>query len=323
MKKLNTAIITLAAVMSMSASAMAAPLCTNTLNTSLQSCNLSTSVLACTSGSANCDINSILNSNYASNVKGSMQYFTNLGCKSNAAIKTNVNENSENGTTCNDKSCNTSTCTGTTCTDATCSDTACKDTTCSGTTCNASESKATESKTATTNKTATQSNTSQKATTATPTASNPTKTNTTVTSTDTTNTNATKTNTTNTTSNSSVSAYAQEVVNLVNAERAKEGLSPLSIDSKVTAAAQVRATEIKTSFSHTRPDGRSCFTALAEAGASYSGAGENIAIGQKTPAEVVTAWMNSPGHRANIMKPSFKYIGVGVNGTAWAQLFTY
>lgn len=120
-----------------------------------------------------------------------------------------------------------------------------------------------------------------------------------------------------------VSANAQKVVDLVNAERAKEGLSALTIDTKVTAAAQVRAKEVQTSFSHTRPDGRSCFTALDEANASYRGAGENIALGQKTPEQVMNDWMNSEGHRANIMNPNFKYIGVGVDGNAWTQLFTY
>ena len=120
-----------------------------------------------------------------------------------------------------------------------------------------------------------------------------------------------------------VSANAQKVVDLVNAERAKAGLSALTIDTKVTAAAQVRAKEVQTSFSHTRPDGRSCFTALDEANASYRGAGENIALGQKTPEQVMNDWMNSEGHRANIMNPNFKYIGVGVDGNAWTQLFTY
>lgn len=292
MKKFNTAIITLAAVMSMSASAMAAPLCTNTLSNSLQSCKLSTSVLACNSGSTNCDINSILNSNCSSDVKGNLQFFTKLGLPSCTANTTGTNCNS-NATNCK-----------ATATDATAS----KDTNKTTTTTSTTPTKVTKPST-----TATTNTTPSKATTP---SATPSKTTTAATTT-------TKTTTNTTPSNASVSAYAQEVVNLVNAERAKEGLSPLSIDSKVTAAAQVRATEIKTSFSHTRPDGRSCFTALAEAGASYSGAGENIAIGQKTPSEVVTAWMNSPGHRANIMKPNFKYIGIGINGTAWAQLFTY
>ncbi|WP_352400637.1 CAP domain-containing protein [Anaerotignum sp.] len=121
----------------------------------------------------------------------------------------------------------------------------------------------------------------------------------------------------------SISAYAQKVVDLVNEERAKQGISPLAVDADVMKAAQIRAKEIQTSFSHTRPDGRSCFTALDEAGASYRGAGENIALGQKTPEQVVNAWMNSEGHRKNILNSNFKSIGVGVDGTAWTQLFTY
>ena len=122
------------------------------------------------------------------------------------------------------------------------------------------------------------------------------------------------------------SSYAAQVVSLVNAERAKQGLSALTIDTKVQQAAQTRAGELKTSFAHTRPSGASCFTALTEAGVSYSRAGENIAYGQSTPEAVVQAWMNSSGHRANILSSSFTTIGVGytvVNGTAyWAQLFT-
>ncbi|MEA5058166.1 MAG: CAP domain-containing protein [Anaerotignum propionicum] len=130
-------------------------------------------------------------------------------------------------------------------------------------------------------------------------------------------------NNSSTDTTATVSVNAQKVVDLVNAERAKAGLGALTIDTKVTAAAQVRAKEVQTSFSHTRPDGRSCFTALDEANASYRGAGENIALGQKTPEQVMNDWMNSEGHRANIMNPNFKYIGVGVDGNAWTQLFTY
>ncbi len=133
------------------------------------------------------------------------------------------------------------------------------------------------------------------------------------------------TQTDNSQTDTSESAYAAEVVRLVNAERAKEGLSALKVDSAVQAAAQVRAKETVTSFSHTRPNGSSCFTALQEAGVSYTGAGENIAYGQKTPAEVVNAWMNSPGHRANIMNGSFTTIGVGCyksgNTYYWSQFF--
>ncbi len=120
--------------------------------------------------------------------------------------------------------------------------------------------------------------------------------------------------------------YAEQVVNLVNAERSKEGLAPLTLNARVTAAAQVRAKEIVSSFSHTRPNGSSFATALKEQNVSYRRAGENIAWGQKSPEAVVKAWMNSEGHRANIMNAKFTSIGVGyyqVNGiNYWCQLFT-
>lgn len=122
-------------------------------------------------------------------------------------------------------------------------------------------------------------------------------------------------------------AYIRQIVELVNAERAKEGLSPLTIDTKVQAAAQVRAQECEQRFSHTRPNGSSFATALKEQNVSYRSAGENIAWGQRSPQEVMNGWMNSEGHRANIMNPNFTTIGVGyyqnANGTNyWCQLFT-
>lgn len=121
-------------------------------------------------------------------------------------------------------------------------------------------------------------------------------------------------------------AFIKRVVELVNMERAKEGLSPLNVDENVQAAAMVRAKECEQSFSHTRPNGSSFSTALKEQGVSYRRAGENIAWGQKTPEEVVVAWMNSSGHRANIMNPNFTSIGVGYYENArgtdyWCQLF--
>ncbi len=129
------------------------------------------------------------------------------------------------------------------------------------------------------------------------------------------------------TSVSTNSSYIEQVVALVNQERAKQGLSPVTLDSRLSAAAQVRAKEAAQSFSHTRPNGASCFTALKEAGVSYRGAGENIAYGQRTPAAVMRDWMNSSGHRANILKAKYTKIGVGytvINGTPyWSQFFTY
>lgn len=123
--------------------------------------------------------------------------------------------------------------------------------------------------------------------------------------------------------------YIAEVIRLVNIERNAAGLSPLTESTVLDQAASVRCGEIMTVFSHTRPDGSSCFTALQEAGARYGRAGENIAIGQSSPSQVVQAWMDSPGHRANIMNEGFRYIGVsarpsnnGYGGYAWVQVFT-
>lgn len=123
-------------------------------------------------------------------------------------------------------------------------------------------------------------------------------------------------------------SYAEQVVALVNAERAKAGLNALTLDTEIASAALVRAKETEISFSHTRPDGRHFSTALSDSGISFRGAGENIAWGQKTPEEVMNGWMNSEGHRANILNPNFTKIGVGYYQNSagrnyWTQLFTY
>lgn len=127
--------------------------------------------------------------------------------------------------------------------------------------------------------------------------------------------------------NTSASSYANAVLNLVNKYRNQNGLASVKLDSALSGAASTRAKEIISSFSHTRPNGSSCFTVLSENGISYNGAGENIAYGQSSPDEVMTAWMNSAGHRANILNASFTRLGVGVyesGGTLyWTQLFTY
>lgn len=117
--------------------------------------------------------------------------------------------------------------------------------------------------------------------------------------------------------------YVFAVVDLVNEERAKENLAPLSLNRTATEAAQVRAVEAKQSFSHTRPNGAKCFTALTDAGVSYMAAGENLAGKIKTPERVVEAWMESPGHRKNIMSEKYSQIGVGyvAEGNYWSQFF--
>lgn len=117
--------------------------------------------------------------------------------------------------------------------------------------------------------------------------------------------------------------YVFEVVDLVNEERSAEGLAPLDLNRDATTCAQLRAEEAKKSFSHNRPNGSSCFTALKEAGITYAAAGENLAGKIKTPEKVVKAWMDSPGHRKNIMNPKYSQIGVGYvsSGNYWAQFF--
>lgn len=121
--------------------------------------------------------------------------------------------------------------------------------------------------------------------------------------------------------------FRMRVLELVNKERAANGLAKLTTDDKLTQAAQKRAEELVTLVSHSRPDGSSCFTALDEFGVSYMSAGENIAAGYYTPEDVVNGWMSSEGHRANILSGSFTKLGVGVvftdngYGVYWSQMF--
>ncbi len=133
----------------------------------------------------------------------------------------------------------------------------------------------------------------------------------------------------NNNSNSSVSSYEKQVVDLVNAERAKNGLSALTLDTSVSNVARMKSQDMATNnyFSHESPTYGRAGDMLKQFGIKYTAWGENIASGQKTPQEVVTAWMNSSGHRANILASDFTKIGVGYatnsNGKAyWTQMFT-
>jgi uncharacterized protein YkwD len=118
------------------------------------------------------------------------------------------------------------------------------------------------------------------------------------------------------------STYAEEVLKLVNEERTSRGLSALELDENLCAAAEVRAGEVLRRFSHTRPNRTSWMTVFNEFGISYNICGENIARGFNSSKSVVDAWMNSSGHRANILNPNYTHMGVGKNGTGWGQLFT-
>lgn len=111
-----------------------------------------------------------------------------------------------------------------------------------------------------------------------------------------------------------LSGFAEEVLSLVNAERARSGLAPLVRASELDSAAQQHSQSMADNgfFSHTGLDGSSPFDRMRRAGYAFVNAGENIAAGFPTPQAVMAAWLNSPGHRANILEPAYSEIGIGV-----------
>lgn len=125
-------------------------------------------------------------------------------------------------------------------------------------------------------------------------------------------------------------AYQRSFLTLINNERAQAGLAPVALgDSNHNAAAMERAEEISVVNSHVRPDGSKCFTVLKDYGVTDTPTGENAAWGSVSPEEVVNAWMNSEGHRANILNPEARKMSVGYYynsnstwGHQWIQIFT-
>ena len=120
--------------------------------------------------------------------------------------------------------------------------------------------------------------------------------------------------------------YEKEVIRLVNQEREKRGLSPLTTNDAIMAAAHARLKELDIEPSHTRPDGTPYYTILPEYGISpYAPGGENLFLGPDTPSEAMEGWMNSSGHRANILKEGITIIGVAYNPTNhyWVQIFSH
>ncbi len=124
----------------------------------------------------------------------------------------------------------------------------------------------------------------------------------------------------------SITDYEAEVIRLVNVERTKRGLSPLRANWQLSRVARYKSQDMKDKgyFSHTSPTYGSPFEMMKAFGISYRTAGENIAMGYKTPQAVVEGWMNSEGHRANILNARFHEIGVGFvkDGYYWTQMFT-
>lgn len=117
-----------------------------------------------------------------------------------------------------------------------------------------------------------------------------------------------------------------EVYEITNNYRSLVGVSSLTLDSSLVEAANIRAKELSDSFSHTRPNGSSCFTVLSELGISYGTAGENIAAGYSFSQSVMEGWRSSSGHYQNIISSKFKKIGIGVNIVNnqyyWVQIFS-
>ena len=122
-----------------------------------------------------------------------------------------------------------------------------------------------------------------------------------------------------------VLSYENEVIRLVNEQRAKNGLKELQADWELSRVARFKSQDMKDNnyFSHTSPVYGSPFEMIKNFGISYRSAGENIAKGQRTPQAVVNAWMNSSGHRANILNSTYTKIGVGyvADGNFWTQMF--
>ncbi|MDR0914989.1 MAG: SafA/ExsA family spore coat assembly protein [Oscillospiraceae bacterium] len=122
-----------------------------------------------------------------------------------------------------------------------------------------------------------------------------------------------------------VLSFEEQVIALVNQERAAIGLAPLAANWELSRIARYKSQDMhdKNYFSHTSPTYGSPFDMIKNFALSYRAAGENIAKGQTTPQQVMNAWMNSPGHRANILNASFKEIGVGyvASGHYWTQMF--
>lgn len=114
----------------------------------------------------------------------------------------------------------------------------------------------------------------------------------------------------------------KDMLDLINAYRSQYGEQPLKLHIGLCDVAMVRSEELKSVFSHTRPDGSDCFTVLDDINIERLAAGENIASGYTSVSSVMDAWMNSDGHRSNILSGNYEYVGIGiVDNRYWTQIF--
>lgn len=125
-----------------------------------------------------------------------------------------------------------------------------------------------------------------------------------------------------------IKSIENQVIQLTNQQRAKYGLKPLAANWELSRVARYKSNDMRDRgyFRHDSPTYGSPFTMMKNFGITYRSAGENIAAGQRTAQEVVNSWMNSAGHRQNILSPTFNQIGVGYSsggsyGTYWTQMF--
>ena len=120
----------------------------------------------------------------------------------------------------------------------------------------------------------------------------------------------------------------EQVLKLVNSERSNAGKAEVVLDDKLNEIARIRANELLEKFSHTRPDGTSCFTIFSDYGIKYGHSSENIEAGQRSPEELMDCWMNSTGHKDNILHSEAEKMGIalvtvsGGYGNYWVQVFT-
>ena len=123
----------------------------------------------------------------------------------------------------------------------------------------------------------------------------------------------------------SITSFEQQVIDLTNEKRASRGLKPLNANWELSRVARYKSQDMANNkyFSHTSPTYGSPFNMIKNFGIKYRSAGENIAYGQRTPAQVVNSWWHSAGHRANMLNANYTDIGVGyvANGNYWTQMF--
>jgi uncharacterized YkwD family protein len=281
---------------------------------------------SCPQNTAPTALNCAAGSNSANCTKDISQWLNALNCSKNG--------NSVNGLTAiNSSNCKTNNCIslinylyGVYCKTGSCPTTTCPTSSGSGTTSSNGNTSSSNSGSSSSNASPSSSNGNTNSSSSSPSSSNSSTGSTS--STPTTSSSNGNTSSVPVSNNGNYSQFQNEVVRLVNKERAANGLKALTVNSQVTKSATLKSEDMAklNYFDHTSPTYGSPFDMMKKLGITYRAAGENIAMGQKSPEQVMQGWMNSPGHRANILNASFTQIGVGIAKNAqgqyvWTQQF--